>query len=276
MALVNEIKREINAKIVYVGPVGAGKATSLNYIYKKLKPEFRSQMKTMPVQENRMLFFDFMPPGQSNAGGYDVRFHIYTLVGDISSAAAWKMLLKGADGVVFVADSSPERLDDNRECLALLQAQLEQHKQSLDSIPWLLLGNKQDFAGALSPEAIQRTLQATGAPALPSIATKGEGVIEGLYHLIKRILQNLREEGFSAESEVEQLPDSSNRSAFPADASRPIESGATEPEVESTIQLSVDGAPKTLADGRVSIPLLIQCGSSEQRAELTLSLTISH
>lgn len=276
MALVNEVKREINAKIVYVGPAGAGKATSLNYIYKKLKPEFRSQMKTMPVQENRMLFFDFMPPGQGNAGGYNVRFHIYTLVGENFSAASWKMLLKGADGIVFVADSTPERLDDNQECLAHILAQLEQYEQTMGSIPWLLVGNKQDSAEALSLETLQKSLPTLDGPALPSVASKGDGVLEGLFHLIKRILQGLRDKGFAAETEPEPMPDSPSVSSCQVAGQDEHGTGEPESSAAPALQISISGEPKTLADGRVGIPLLIQCGSSEKRAELTLSLTVSN
>src|ERR1700690_2992535 len=109
MALINHAKREINTKLVFYGPGLSGKSTNLNYIYRKLKPEHRGKLKIMNIEKDRMLFFDFAPVGQGKVGTYNVRFHIYSIIGESTSGAAWKMVLKGADGVVFVADSAPER-----------------------------------------------------------------------------------------------------------------------------------------------------------------------
>jgi signal recognition particle receptor subunit beta len=286
MALVNEVKREINAKIVFVGPTGTGKSTSLQYIYKKLKPEFRSQLKKMPMQDGQMLFFDFMPPGQGGAGGYNVRFHIYTLAGEPSSAAAWKMLLKGTDGIIFVADAAPGRVGDNQASLALTQEYLAQCKQGLDTVPWLILGNKQDIDGAMSLVAIQDSLNAGNVLTLPAVANKGEGVLEALYQLIKVILRNLRENGFAAESASDELPESKAPSARAASGPCPSvveedvapviqhgESGTDDDSPEIT--LSVAGEPAILANGRVSIPVLVRCGEVVKKVDLALSLTIS-
>jgi signal recognition particle receptor subunit beta len=282
MALVNEIKREINAKIVYVGPAGAGKTTHLQYIYRKLKPEFRSPMKSMPLQENRMLYFDFMPPGQGGAGGYNVRFHIYTLAGDALSSAAWRILLKGVDGIVFVADSQAERSSENQECLALIREQLGHYRQELGVVPWLLLCNKQDLVDSLHPAEIQAAMHAEAVASFPTVAAKGEGVLEGLYQLIKSILGNLRAQGFAAESETEELREAPVPppvpEPLPAESQAESVCEAAEADIETgadSIQLSIDGPPRVDADGRLAVPLLIQAGSAQKRVELAISLSIS-
>jgi signal recognition particle receptor subunit beta len=286
MALVNEVKREINAKIVFAGPTGAGKSTSLQYIYKKLKPEFRSQLKKMPMQDGQMLFFDFMPPGQGGAGGYNVRFHIYTLAGEASTTAAWKMLLKGVDGIIFVADADPGRVSENQASLALTQEHLAQCKQELGTVPWLILGNKQDTDGALSLAAIQDSLSVGGVLTLPAVATQGEGVLEALYRLIKVILRNLRENGFAAESAAAELPEPKAPSARAASGACPpiveedvatiVHHGGCGTDGDSPeITLSVAGEPAILANGRISIPVLVRCGEVAKKVDLALSLTIS-
>ncbi len=125
MALVNHAKGEINAKLVLYGPGLAGKSTNLNFIYRKLKPEHRGKLKAMNIEKERMLFVDFSPTGQGKVGAYNVRFHIYTITGESANSTAWKMVLKGVDGVVFVADSSPDRLGANLESLGALRKTMD-------------------------------------------------------------------------------------------------------------------------------------------------------
>ena len=167
MALVNNSKREINAKLVYYGPGLSGKTTSLKHIYGKLKPEFRGKLKSMNVQGDKMFFFDFTPPGDGNVNGYNVRLHIYTLRGEPAGPAPWKMVLKGVDGIVFVADSSPERMETNCESLQHLDEYLLAHGQSVANIPLVYAYNKRDRNDALPVEDLQRKLNPRNCPSIP-------------------------------------------------------------------------------------------------------------
>src|SRR5512137_12197 len=124
MALVNHAKHEINAKIVYYGHEGAGKRASLQYIYDRIRPALRGELKTLPTGGDSLLFFDFSPFEKPVFGGYRLRFHVYSLTGMVSNPAAWKMTLKGADGLVIVADAAPENLPAARESILLLRDSL--------------------------------------------------------------------------------------------------------------------------------------------------------
>jgi len=173
MAMVNQAKREINAKIVFFGPGLAGKATNLKHVYNKLKPEFRGAMKAMNVQDARMLFFDFTPPGDGNILGFRVRFHVYTVSGHVVDPAAWKMVLKGVDGVVFVADSAPQRQAANRESLDNLEAFLKGYGQSLTSVPVMFQFNKSDLPDALEVSELERMLNPSRLPSFKASSQSG-------------------------------------------------------------------------------------------------------
>src|SRR5512137_906990 len=158
MALVNHAKGEINAKLVFYGPGLSGKSTNLNFIYRKLKPEHRGKLKAMNIEKERMLFFDFSPSGPGKVGAYNVRFHIYTITGEAASGTAWKMVLKGVDGVVFVADSAPDRLGANLESLSVLRKTLEGYSINLADLPGVLQCNKRDLSAALPLDEMQNAL----------------------------------------------------------------------------------------------------------------------
>lgn len=195
MALVNQAKREINAKIVFIGPGLAGKATNLKHIYNKLKPEFRGSMKSMNVQDARMLFFDFTPPGDGNVEGFRVRFHVYTVSGNNVDQAAWKMVLKGVDGVVFVADSQPQRREANRETLESLAGYLKGYGQSLSSIPVVFQYNKSDITDAQELSQLERELNPSRLPSFKASSQSGEGVLQTLLTLVKTVLNGMRSKG---------------------------------------------------------------------------------
>ncbi len=195
MALVNQAKREINAKIVFFGPGGAGKATNLKHIFGKLKPEFRGFMKSMKVQGARMLFFDFTPPGDGNLHGFRVRIHVYTISGQVGDAAAWKMVLKGVDGIVFVADAGPKRLDANLESLDTLASYLQGYGQSLSLVPTVLQLNKSELSDPFELGEMERMLNPAGLPSFRASSQSGQGVLQTLLTLVKTVLSGLREKG---------------------------------------------------------------------------------
>jgi signal recognition particle receptor subunit beta len=229
MALVNQTKREINAKIVFFGPASAGKASNLKHVFGKLKPEFRGTMKSMNVQDSRMLFFDFTPPGDSVQSGFRVRIHVYTLSGKVADPAAWKMVLKGVDGVVFVADAAVDRLDANRESLENLRGYLAGYGQQLSSVPMVIQFNKKDLPDALTPGEMQRVLNPLGVPSFQASSRTGEGVLHTLLSLVKTVVAGLRG-GETAEVDALQHIVEAPAGSAPADEA-PIAAGLPAPTV---------------------------------------------
>jgi uncharacterized protein len=205
MALVNQAKREINAKIVFYGPGLSGKATNLKHVHGKLKPDFRGSLKAMSVQDARMLFFDFTPPGDGNVQGFRVRFHVYTVSGPVVEPAAWKMVLKGVDGIVFVADATPDRLAANQESLTSLTSFLKGYGQSLSTIPTVFQYNKSDLPEAASLDDLDRMLNPTRLPSFKASSQNGEGVLQTLLSLVKTVLNELRGKGVDGDAATEGL-----------------------------------------------------------------------
>ena len=205
MALVNQTKREINAKIVFFGPELAGKATNLKHVFGKLKPEFRGTMKSMSVQDARMLFFDFTPPGDGHLQGFRVRIHVYTISGQVADPALWKMVLKGTDGVVFVADAAPHRATANRESLDDLTTYLQGYGQNLASIPVVFQFNKRDLSDALEAAEMERMLNPGRLPSFQASSRSGEGVLPTLLSLVKTVLAGLRSRGLEGIATGEAL-----------------------------------------------------------------------
>ncbi len=282
MPLINHTKREINAKLVYVGPAAAGKATNLSYVYTKLKQAFRGKFKSMNLQSDRMLFFDFVPAGQGDLEGYSIRFHIYTLSGEVTHPSSWKMVLKGADGLVMVADSTPGRMAANLESLKQVTACLAVYDRTLGQVPCVLQCNKRDADEAVDPEAMRKELSLLGAPLFPAVASKGEGVLETLFTLVKMVVKEIRAGGINVGGQPEQL----QRIAEPAEqriaAAYEMEAGEEAgfpPSEEVTAApadtpvVEVAGAQEPLAGGGVRLPLSIRCGGKVTKMSLNITLT---
>lgn len=295
MALVNQAKREINAKIVFFGPGQAGKGTGLRHVFNKLKPDFRGALKVMSVQGARMLFFDFTPPGDGNVDGFRVRFHLYTVSGPLVDPAAWKMVLKGADGVVFVADSAPQRLEENKTAMGQLVEYLKGYDQSLGTIPAVLQFNKCDLPDALAVAELERQLNPSRLVSFKTSSHTGEGVLQGLMALVKTVLAGLRAKGAEgiAGSEGLQHMVQAPAPAEPAQAAAPFEAVAPAPAAapaaaekpplaapatapaEEPLSLEIAGDPVVAGGDLVRVPLTIRSGAREKTVVLTLSLGLS-
>lgn len=193
MAIVNHAKREINAKIVYYGPEDSGKATSLRYIYDRIRPALRGELKTLPSNGSSLLFFDFSPFEQSVFAGYRLRLHVYTLHGRVTNQAAWKMTLKGADGVIVVADAAPAARGILLESVLRLREFLGSYGLALDVVPTVLQLNKSDMAGPIAAQDIAREIGVDEGSACLSTAVRGEGVLEALAALSRQITDRIRE-----------------------------------------------------------------------------------
>ncbi len=192
MSFINYSTREINCKIVYYGPGLCGKTTNLQYIYKKTAPEQKGKLISLATETERTLFFDFLPLALGDIRGFRVRFHLYTVPGQVFYAASRKLILKGVDGVVFVADSQIERMDANIESLEDLKINLAEYGYDLERIPFTIQYNKRDLPNIVPVEEMQRVLNPNNVPYYEAIATEGVGVFETLKDIGKQILKELK------------------------------------------------------------------------------------
>ena len=193
MSFINYASREINCKIVYYGPGLCGKTTNLQHIYQKTAPDAKGKMISLATETERTLFFDFLPLALGEIRGFKTRFHLYTVPGQVFYDASRKLILKGVDGVVFVADSQEERFDANIESLDNLRVNLEEQGYDLDKIPFVVQYNKCDLPNVTPLEELRALLNPRGVPEFQACATTGEGVFETLKAVAKLILVELRQ-----------------------------------------------------------------------------------
>ena len=193
MSFINYSSREINCKLVYYGPGLCGKTTNLKYIYEKTAADAKGKMISLATETERTLFFDFLPLALGEIRGFKTRFHLYTVPGQVFYDASRKLILKGVDGVVFVADSQEERFEANAESLDNLKANLREQGYDFDKIPVVLQYNKRDLPNAVSLEELRATLNPTGKLAdFEAAAQSGKGVFETLKALARLVLQELK------------------------------------------------------------------------------------
>jgi signal recognition particle receptor subunit beta len=192
MSFINHMAREINCKIVYYGPGLCGKTTNLQYIFEKTSPSAKGKMISLATETERTLFFDFMPIELGEIRGFKVRFHLYTVPGQVFYDASRKLILKGCDGVIFVADSQPERLEANQESVENLNVNLAEYGIRLDSVPYVVQYNKRDLPNVVAIDEIRATLNPLGVPDFEASARTGVGVFETLKGLAKLVLGRLK------------------------------------------------------------------------------------
>jgi len=192
LTFINYVAREINCKIVYYGPGLGGKTTNLQYIYQITSPENKGKLVSLATETERTLFFDFLPIDLGQIRGFRTRFHLYTVPGQVFYDSSRKLILKGADGVVFVADSQEERMDANLESLANLAQNLKEHGFDLEKIPYVLQLNKRDLPGAMPIEDLKQQLQVKGEPVIEAVAPQGVGVLPTLKAVARQVLVELR------------------------------------------------------------------------------------
>ncbi len=192
MSFINYASREINCKIVYYGPGLCGKTTNLQFVYQKTAPEAKGKMISLATETERTLFFDFLPLALGEIRGFKTRFHLYTVPGQVFYDASRKLILKGVDGVVFVADSQEERLDANIESLENLKVNLEEQGYELEKIPFVIQYNKRDLPNVTSLDELRNLLNPDSVPEFEACATTGEGVFETLKAVAKLILIDLK------------------------------------------------------------------------------------
>lgn len=191
MSLVNYSTREITCKIVYYGPGRSGKTTNLQYIHSSVPESRKGRMVSLATETDRTLFFDFLPLDLGSISGFRTRLQLYTVPGQVYYNATRKLVLRGADGVVFVADSQPELLEENIDSLCNLHENLLEQDFDLSDLPVVMQYNKRDLPGVMAIDELEDALNFRGAPSFAAKAVSGEGVFDTLRAISERVLKAL-------------------------------------------------------------------------------------
>jgi mutual gliding-motility protein MglA len=191
MSMINYASREINCKLVYYGPGLGGKTTNLEYVYNKVNPETRGKLISLATEQERTLFFDFLPVDLGSIRGFKTRFHLYTVPGQVYYNASRRLILKGVDGLVFVADSQAERMDANIAALENLYENLSDYGYDAAQLPVVLQWNKRDLPSAVPVDELRRQLNPMGLQEHEAVAVSGVGVFDTLKAVSKLVLKSL-------------------------------------------------------------------------------------
>jgi len=192
MSFINYSSREINCKIVFYGPGLCGKTTNLQWIYKKTNPDSKGKMISLATETERTLFFDFLPLALGEIRGFKTRFHLYTVPGQVFYDASRKLILKGVDGIVFVADSQIERMEANIESIENLRLNLAEQGYNLDAIPLIIQYNKRDLPNIVPTEEMRKALNPRNVPDFEAVASEGTGVFDTLKAIAKLVIMQLK------------------------------------------------------------------------------------
>jgi hypothetical protein len=293
MAIINHAKREINAKIVYYGPEGTGKQSSLQYIYDRVKPSLRGELKSPSTNNDSLFFFDFSPFENPVFGDFRLRFHVYTLPGKVVNPAAWKMTLKGADGLVIVADASPTLAPVTRESISELRAFLSAYGVGLNDTPCVLQLIKGHNLCNSSAAEIAATLDLSDVQAFFSEPACGTGVLEVLSQLSRVIMARIGQDDALQVIEDDVILDGVDDTDVSATllpleiepetlTCEPVQ-GVEEKSLLSTVkseggieqlQVALSGDGAVCNGGVVRVPLDVTLGGATRR--LVVSIAIDH
>ena len=191
MSMINYASREINCKLVYYGPGLGGKTTNLEYVYGKINPDTRGKLISLATEQERTLFFDFLPVDLGSIRGFKTRFHLYTVPGQVYYNASRRLILKGVDGIVFVADSQAERMDANIAAMENLYENLADYGYDAQRLPIVLQFNKRDLPSAVPLDEMRAQLNPTGLQEFEAVAVDGQGVFDTLRAVSKQVLKSL-------------------------------------------------------------------------------------
>jgi len=195
LSFINFAAREINCKIVYYGAGLGGKTTNLQVIYQKTADQQKGKMISLATETERTLFFDFLPLDLGSVRGFKTRIHLYTVPGQVFYDASRKLILRGVDGIVFVADSQEQRMDANVEALENLMSNLKEHGYDFNKIPYVLQLNKRDLPNILPVDMLSTELRKKNEPIVEAVAFQGTGVFETLKEIAKQVLTELKAGG---------------------------------------------------------------------------------
>ncbi len=292
MAIFNYAAREMTAKIVYYGPGLSGKTTSIQYIHSRISPKNRGKLVSLATETDRTLFFDFFPVEFGRVGGFKIKFNFYTVPGQVFYNTTRKLVLKGADGVVFVADSQPGMMEQNLESLENLKENLKAHGLDWETIPFVIQYNKRDLPGAMPVEEMRRRLNPRGVPDFETVATTGEGVMEAMKTICKMVLADLQRKqrraagraapqkpaGAVQPPRTEPPPARTEPAAEPP-APPPEEGTGPTPEpagpsAERSVVVPVQGPGRTTVD--LAVPLELQVPEGVQAVEVRVHVRVEY
>jgi signal recognition particle receptor subunit beta len=284
MALVNHTTREINAKIVYYGPGLSGKTTNLHFIFHRIAPNQRGKLISLATETDRTLFFDFLPVELGTIKNYKVRFHLYTVPGQVFYNATRKLVLKGADGVIFVADSQRAMMDSNLESLSNLKDNLAEMGLDVETFPTVIQYNKRDLPDVMTLRGLDEALNPRDVPAYEAVAMSGEGVLKTFTAISKLVLQDMQK---YPERHNLTLGDIQTKAAPPAKAepataepsmpgapmaeARP-EMAALEKAVEKGVHISLGNA--AMDQGQILLPFIVASHAGEEQFELRVGVDV--
>ena len=244
MVVVSYSGKEINAKLVYYGAGLSGKTTNLEAIYEAVPESSRGKMVSMKTQSDRTLFFDLLPLDLGEIMGFRTRFLLYTVPGQVFYNATRKLVLKGADAIVFVADSEVGKMEENKDSLANLRANLAEYKLNLDDIPWVIQYNKRDLPNVYSLDELNSELNPGKVPCFEAVATQGKGVFEtfrGISHLLmEKVTKDLRR---SPGATTTSAPSASVAAPTPPPAPRPVVEPPAPPAPPRSVPAAAPMAP---------------------------------
>ena len=287
MALVNHTTREINAKIVYYGPGLCGKTTNIHFIFHRISPNQRGKLISLATETDRTLFFDFLPVELGSVKGYKVRFHLYTVPGQVFYNATRKLVLKGADGVIFVADSQRAMIDANLESLSNLRDNFLDMGVDINDFPMVLQYNKRDLPDVMTIDEMSSRLNPRSIPYYEAVAVNGDGVLKTFAAISKLVLQDMQQNperhNFSAgdiAAKAEELPRpaparAQTREAEPAlpdapfDEAKPV-MAALEKSVERGVRVELGKA--SMLDGSIVLPFELQTKDNREKFQLRVSI----
>ncbi len=288
MAIFNYAAREMTAKIVYYGPGLSGKTTSIQYIHTKISPKNKGKLVSLATETDRTLFFDFFPVEFGQIGGFKVKFNFYTVPGQVFYNTTRKLVLKGADGVVFVADSQPGMMEQNLESLENLKENLKAHGVDWETAPFCIQYNKRDMPGALSVEEMRSRLNPRGVPDFETSATTGMGIMEAMKTTCKLVLEDIQHKqkrgperqaaapdapaAARAAKAQEQRPTPSPAAAAPAAAATaaPAAGRVNGVAVERSAVVPVGGEGTTSLTLNVPLDIELPAGSEEVQLQVVV------
>jgi signal recognition particle receptor subunit beta len=192
VSFINYANKEINCKIIYFGPGLSGKTTNVQYVYEHTQQDNRGKLVTLSTENERTLFFDFLPLAIGDVRGYKTRFHLYTIPGQTFYEVSRQFILKGVDGVVFVADSQAERMEANIESFESLEKSLERQGYDLNKLPLVFQYNKRDMQGVVTIHELESTFNSMRRPYFEAVASRGQGVMETLQCISQAVIRELK------------------------------------------------------------------------------------
>ena len=289
MALVNHTTREINAKIVYYGPGLSGKTTNIHFIYHRISPTQRGKLISLATEMDRTLFFDFLPVELGSVKGYRVRFHLYTVPGQVFYNATRKLVLKGADGVIFVADSQRAMLDADLESLSNLHDNFSDMGIDLSDFPMVLQYNKRDLHDVMNMEEMNAKLNPKNVPYYEAVAMNGDGVLKTFAAISKLVLQDMQKHPERHNFSVGDIAEKSGEppsqpqprtpprpaSSEPALPGAPLEEAKPEMDaLEKTVErgVRVELGKAVLEDGQIVLPFELKGRDAREQYQLRVAI----